>query len=185
MNGCQENNFYQYDINKDNIITSICQDFLRFAEQNDYLLKEARILNSPLFDFIEGDDTRYMNSVLINRVRETKIQLTVPFRCDSQDHRRYMEMSIIPLEDDGLRFKNFLVKSEKKQDIVLSNLDTHKSIDVISMCSWCNRFKVTNTQWEEADIAVRELGLFGDNDRKRITHGICQTCSELIMTAEG
>ena len=46
----------------------------------------------------------------------------------------------------------------------------------------CRKIAVSETQWEEVEIATEALRLFDRKVMPRFTHGICASCFEAAMS---
>ncbi len=69
--------------------------WLAFAGENTApQLTAASVLNQPIWRFIQGQETIYLYKQIFGRVRAGKSPVKFPFRCDSPDCRRFMEMQL-------------------------------------------------------------------------------------------
>jgi hypothetical protein len=118
--------------------------------------------------------------MLISQVRETGTSVRFPFRCDSPDLLRYMEMEISLGEEDSVWFQTYLKRQVSVDSIPNHNgkeslRDTH----LIKICAWCRLVLVQNN-WYSLEDAVWMLGIFDESEAPEITHGICYDCGELM-----
>lgn len=175
---------FQYTVDKNNHIVAVNQSFIQFAEQNAWAIELDAVMDKPLLSFIDGQETQIFTELLLARVREKQQLVTIPFRCDSQNCRRYLSMSISPMADGMLSFSNQLHKQELRSPLALAKEATH-SINPqhkVCMCSWCNKFKINGQQWLEVEAAIDKLDLFAASYKEKyISHGICPDCQSLMM----
>jgi hypothetical protein len=169
---------YQIDT-KDEIIY-VGGTWSAFANANG---GQSLLLNSPLgqpiWAFVNGLSTRFIYQTLINRVRSSRTPLVFPFRCDSPDTLRYMEMEISPGADDSIWFRTTL-----KREIGPNTLPSNKAPiclekSIVKMCSWCQLINVRNN-WLTLEDAIWFQGLMDGPEVPPITHGICPDCNEVM-----
>ncbi len=176
------NKIYVHRIDGEDKIIHVNDDWLAFAVENDTpgLTREA-VLNKPLFDFIEGRETRYVFRELFAKVRRELAPVTIPFRCDSTDCIRVMEMDVLPLMDEQIQFNCRLIRQEAREPIALLDPEAERSGQLLVVCSWCKKVLVPDKGWLEMEDAVRELDFFGEKKPPRITHEICQPCNARVF----
>jgi hypothetical protein len=58
-------------------------------------IKPAAVIGFLLWDFICHPETKQLFHDLLKKVRETGRPVTFPYRCDSPDCRRFMELEIV------------------------------------------------------------------------------------------
>ena len=170
---------YQIDA-EDNIIF-VGGAWSSFANANSGQgLLSSPPLNKSIWDFIVGLSTQYIYHTLINRVRTNRKPLTFPFRCDSPDTLRYLEMEISPGVGDSVWFRT-TVKREigpNTLPVIESSQSLEKSI--IKMCSWCKLISVRNN-WLTLEDAIWFQGLMDAPEVPPITHGICPDCNHILQ----
>lgn len=148
-----------------------------FAEENQVSRLSDAVRGASLWDFIRGRETRYLFQLMMEKVRREKGPLTVPFRCDAPDRRRFMEMTLRSGPDASVVFSSRLVKQEFRESVALLAGDAARSEELLHCCGWCKKFQLPSGQWEEAERAIVELGLFEAVAVPRISHGVCPVCS--------
>lgn len=78
-------------------------EWFDFARENSAVsLKPEVVIGVSLWDFICSSETRHLFEILLKQVRATGKSVTLPYRCDSPDCRRFMELRIARLEGLGL-----------------------------------------------------------------------------------
>ena len=76
-------------------IVHVNDDWLAFAQENlSPNLMAALVLDQSIWRFIQGQETIYLYKQIFGRVRAGKSPVKFPFRCDSPDCRRFMEMKL-------------------------------------------------------------------------------------------
>ncbi|MDW8326993.1 MAG: hypothetical protein RMK99_10535 [Anaerolineales bacterium] len=90
-----------YWIDDHDQIVCISNNWPSFALTNGApdLMPEA-VLQRPIWEFMAGDETREFFEILLERVRNHGLSARLPFRCDSPEAVRFMEMRLSPTYDD-------------------------------------------------------------------------------------
>lgn len=114
--------------------------WLAFAVENGSDgLQPERILGRSLWDFISGAENRQLYRHLFARAREMEAPISVPFRCDAPEFRRFMRLTIEPTKDGSLSLSTRLVREEERERVALLDASVSRGDDLVSMCSWCLR----------------------------------------------
>ena len=166
-------------------IVAVNGEWVEFARENGApeLVREA-VVGRAIWEFMEGRETRHISRLLLDKVRSTGKSLTIPYRCDSPDLKRFMEMEIIPLESGNVEFRSRLLKVEKRDPVLLLDAHAARTEEFLTICSWCRRARI-DSMWIELDEAVKKLDLFSSAAPTQLTHGICQDCSRLVKKKTG
>jgi hypothetical protein len=175
---------YVYRIDRNDMIVFISDSWLAFAEANEGAdsCHPSLVINEPIWDFIAGPETRHLYQVIIGNVRSRKREVTIHYRCDSPAYRRFMEMTVIPLEDGSVEFRSSVLRIEERDIVALLEDRGPPSGDMITMCSFCKKVRLPGDEWVEAEVAVERLDLFGAQRLPQITHGACRPCYDMVFT---
>lgn len=168
---------FEYRVNPGNSIETVDDEWLRFARENAAAsLAEESVTGQPLLDFISDPETRHFYEILMHKVRSTQRNLSLPFRCDAPDRRRFMELTMVPEPDGHITFVTRILREELRESVPLfAPTSTNRSTEMLRVCSWCKRVFVRG-HWIEAEAAVVELGLFDAPQLPQITHAMCTDC---------
>jgi hypothetical protein len=173
-----------YSIGSTDTITSVNSAWLRFAQENGTPeLTADFVIGKPLWDFIAGGETRYLYQLVLERVRTNDTPVILPFRCDSPGIRRHMRLVISPLHEGNVQLDAVLVSEERRPSLALLDPQAPRSDQVLTLCSWCKRARVTRSEWVEPEDAIARLDLFGPPSLPQLSHGICDQCVNTV-TAE-
>ena len=173
-----------YRIDETNCITYLSPGWFNFAAKNGAAdLKADQIIGRPLLSFISGNSTRQLFSLILDHVRRSHWSLEFPFRCDSPTLRRFMEITITPLDQFHLEFRCCTIKEELRSRAPLFEKEEPPTEPLLRMCSWCKKVAIPSGKWVEVEEAVRELHLFEHQPFPQVTHGICMNC-ELQVRAK-
>jgi len=169
-----------YRLDDRNRISFVNQEWLDFALENEApeLNREAA-LDQPMADFIADWETFHLYELIFRRVRLTGAGITLPFRCDTPDIRRFMQLSIRLVGSGELELTGRILSLESRPPVPLLDSETPRSQEMVAICSWCKKVKIGRDLYVEAEKAVESLGLFGPKT-PRLTHGVCHDCFDRI-----
>lgn len=161
-------------------IAAVKDEWVAFARENGApeLVREA-VVGRSIWEYMVGRETRHISRLLLEKVRLTGKSLSIPYRCDSPDLRRYMEMEIVPAECGSVEFRSRLLKLERRDPVRLLDPCAARGNEFLTICSWCRRAR-TALGWVELDEAVKTLELFSSASLPQLSHGMCKDCSMLV-----
>ncbi len=158
-------------------IVHVNDAWLAFARENTApQLTAASVLNQPIWRFIQGQETIYLYKQIFGRVRAGESPVKFPFRCDSPDCRRFMEMKLSLLSGDAIQFISHILREEWRQPVDLLDASRDRSGEFLKICSWCKKIYIPGQGWGEIEAAIEPLDLFGHHSMPRMTHTICDSC---------
>jgi hypothetical protein len=73
-------------------------------------------------------------------------------------------------------------EEEREEPQPILDPEAPRGTDMLTMCGWCDRFEVGD-EWVEVEEAAKRLGLFVRSELPAISHGICPSCSEMLLAA--
>jgi hypothetical protein len=168
-----------YRIDASNRLTECNAAFDAFAAANGAAwLTAAAVRGHSLHDYCQGEEVRHLYDVIYARVRRRREPTAVPFRCDSPGLRRFMELSVRPLQGEALELVATTLREEPRESVPLLDPAAPRSGEIVLMCSWCKRVR-SGVTWLEAEDAVRALKLFDEPGMPLLSHGICSDCVEI------
>jgi hypothetical protein len=173
-----------YAIDDEDRLIRVDDGYYRFAAENGWE-GAGDSLGRSIWDFVAGHDVQKLQRLLLRRVREGAHDVELPFRCDSPDVTREMDIRIAA--DKTGRVVLFSAKlraeEEREEPQPLLNPDAPRDeSDFLSMCAWCDRFLVEG-EWVEVEEAARRLELFRRITLPELDHGICPACSGQLLAA--
>jgi hypothetical protein len=133
-------------------------------------------LNQSIWTFIKGLSTRFIYQMLISQVRETETAVQFPFRCDSAEFLRYMEMEISPGENDSVWFQTTLKRQIETNALPNYSGPTPIQEAAVKMCAWC-KLVLVGSSWLSLEDAIWLQGLLDTPEAPPITHGLCPDCN--------
>jgi len=177
----QENRSFIWVIDGADQIVRVNEAWLAFARENGAPeLTAALVTDQSLWRFIQGRETAYLYKQIFSRVRAGNSPVKFPFRCDSPDCRRFMEMKLSLLSGAAIEFTTKLRQWEYRQPLDLLTGSGDRSEQFVKICSWCKKIYIPERGWGEVEEAIGPLDLFGNHARPRMTHTICEACSDFI-----
>jgi len=166
-----------YQIDSLDSIVWLDRSWGEFAKRNGAPeLRAEQVLGRRLPDFLAGDEVRHLWLLVIQRVREEERSVTLPFRCDSPDLRRFMELELTPLGQGHVELTARLLRKEARDRVALLDADVPRSNDTLPICSQCKRIQGSEQEWVEVEEGIKALDLFGGGLLPRLTHVLCDAC---------
>ena len=158
-------------------IVQVNDDWLAFAGENTApQLTASVVLDQHIWRFIQGQETSYLYRQIFARLRAGKSPVKFPFRCDSPDCRRFMEMQLSLLPGDAIQFMAHILREERLDPVDLLDASRDKTREFLKICSWCKKIDIPGLGWGEIEAAIVALDLFGHHPMPRMTHTICDSC---------
>jgi len=162
-------------------IVRVNDEWLAFAGENTAPpLTASLVLDQPIWGFIQGQETVYLYKQIFARLRAGKSPIKFPFRCDSPDCRRFMEMKLSLLPGDAIQFMAQILREEWREPVDLLDASRDRSGEFLKICSWCKKIHMPGRGWGEIEAAIEALDLFGHHSLPRMTHTICDSCYEAV-----
>ena len=174
-------NVIEYRIDSGLIITFVSTNWSEFAGVNGANnLTEENTLGKHIKEFIADNETFELYINIIDKVRDTGEGVKFPFRCDSPDFRRFMEMEVVPYSINEIQFKCVLVKKVLREKQSLLSPETDRNNEFLTICSWCKRIKIAEKRWQEIEDAIKTLKLMDEIKLPKLSHGICPECFQNV-----
>lgn len=181
-----------YWVDNKNIICKVddCWDSEMDVQSWSERASKNLIVGKNLFDFICDDITRMYIAALIDLVRVVPQTVFRPYRCDTPDTKRYMQMIVSPEPNGWVKISHELLQSEPllkkvsfKTQVPSVKITSIPKVDSASFvvnhirCSLCNRInEVGSTLWQEVDT----LPDADIQDPLPVVYGVCLDCAKGI-----
>lgn len=166
-----------YTLDSDDRIVSVGGDWDGFARENDGSEILARtVIGRRLDEFITGDATRMFVRTMLMSARTLKRSIRRPYRCDSPQFRRLMEMTIVPLAQEMLDVRHHQIRAEPlPYTITIAAVTSTAASGFVKRCSICNRIRAE--MWSEVDAAVIDGRLtVAAAAALKVIYGVCPDC---------
>ncbi|HOJ13772.1 MAG TPA: PAS domain-containing protein [Deltaproteobacteria bacterium] len=176
-------NAFMYRIDSTDTIVGISDNWCAFAYANAWRssLRPEEIVGRKLWDFIQGLETKYLYRELYRRAREGATLRPIPFRCDSPQERRHLELLIEALPDGQIEITSRICRTEPRSPVRLLDAAAPRSADLVTVCSMCKKIQVSPGEWAEIEDALARLALFEADTMPQLTHGLCRPCYRIAM----
>ncbi len=175
MNNQNETDNFSYRIDARDCVSAVETEWLDFNG-----LPSRRRPPVSIWNYISGYEVRHLFKMMFDTARNEHREVSVPFRCDTPEARRFMELKIEPLDEGCLSITGELVHKEPRQSIGLLAEVERDPERFLEICSWCKRVDLGGDNWVEVEDAVRELNLLKDTSMPTLTHGICFDCMDRV-----
>lgn len=177
----EDNRVFICQIDLEDKIEAVNDEWLAFASENLSLLSKETVIDKVLWEFIGDPETRELYRCLLEKVRMRNAFLTIPFRCDSPDCRRFMELEIFAAISGSIVFRSRIVRMERRSYVELLAIGIERSNRLVKMCSWCKRVESGEVEWLEVEDAIQKLRLFDEEKLPQISHGVCPSCATSLL----
>jgi hypothetical protein len=166
-------------VGADDRITAVAGGWDAFATANGApALASEAVVGRSLFDFIQGEESQRIHRLLLLAARSRAVgdTLAFPFRCDSPDMRRHMQLELVSEGDGTVEFRGTLVRAEPRPHLRLLDPAERRAPGLVITCSFCLRIRGPDEAWLDLDDAVARLGLLGAATPPRLAYGVCSPC---------
>jgi hypothetical protein len=128
------------------------------------------VIGQPLRRFIAGDVTRMYMEAVLQSCRLTGQARSLPYRCDTPDLQREMEMRLEPLAQDALRVEHRLLSARPRARRLVVQTVPAGSARHVWRCSLCLRLseRALESPWLE--------DLPSPQQPTRVMYTICPDC---------
>lgn len=167
-----------WEIDANDVITSVGGGWGSFARGNGApALADRAVVGRSLLDFVDGDEVRRLYRMFLRAVRSHGLSLSIPFRCDSPDLRRDMQLEMTGRSRGGVAFRSVLLRSEPRAPVHLLDQRRARRPELVVSCSFCHAIRLPEGGWLGLDRAVLRLPLLAAEQPPRLAHGVCTSCS--------
>ncbi|NWF36219.1 hypothetical protein [Mariprofundus sp. KV] len=164
-----------YWVDRHYTIAKVGADWDKFAIENGgEELVSPQIIGQNLFSYIASDTTRMYLRLILDHVWHIHHQANKPYRCDSPEIKRFMQMQISIDDENLLRLDHYLLATEPNSPPVHFSGIRSQNSNLIRRCSMCNRINVAFS-WVDADLALK-TGLITD-PKQRVIYTVCGDCN--------
>ena len=174
---------FVYRIDSTDTVVSVSDNWHSFASDNgwDSTSPPEEVVGHKLWDFIQGMETRHLYAELFRRARSGRHCRPVPFRCDSPEERRFLELVVAPLANGHLEITSRIVRTQRRDSVGLLDRQTDRSKELVTLCSMCKKMRTPQRQWVEIEDGLAKLKLFEADEMPQLTHGVCPDCYHMAV----
>jgi hypothetical protein len=170
-----------WSIDDSDKIVRVNDAWLAFAGENGAPeLTADAVVNQFIWRFMGGREIIYLYKQIFDRLRGGQSPVSFPFRCDSPEWRRFMDMHLSLLPGGGIQFRADLLRQDRRVPGDPLDAPRDRTREFMKICSWCKKIDIPGQGWGEMEAAIEALDLFGHYSMPRMTHTICEACSSAI-----
>ena len=169
-----------YAVDASDRIVRVGRGWSAFARSNTApeLAGEA-VIGRSLWAFVSGHPTRSVYQRIFDQVRLYRVSVEVPFRCDSPEHARWMQLAVLPREHGALELRSTLVRERCRVFAPILGSAPTVSGPPILMCSFCKECRV-GRRWVALDDALAQPDLFEEEETPRVLQRVCDRCESIV-----
>ena len=167
-----------YTLDLDDRIIAVTGNWDGFALANGGpAILSATIIGRRLDEFVSGDVTRMFVRTMLMSARMLKRSIHRPYRCDSPQLRRFMEMTVMPHGGGMLEVRHRQIRCEPLScTVTIASVAAAPTSGFIKRCSICNHIRIRQV-WSEVDEAILDGRLAKDAAAAlRVIYGVCPDC---------
>ena len=174
---------FVYQIDSTDTVVSVSDNWHSFASDNGWDSKyhPEEVVGHKLWDFIQGIETRHLYEELFRRARSGRPGRPVPFRCDSPEERRFLELVLTPLANGHIEITSRIKRTQRRDSVGLLDRETDRSKELVTLCSMCKKMKTDQREWAEIEDGLAKLKLFESAEMPQLTHGVCPDCYQAAI----
>jgi len=140
-----------------------------------------QVLGASLWDFVISPGVRWLYRQILANVRQNRTSVSFAYRCDTPTERRWMNMSVDPIDEvGGVRFRSEVQNTEPRAE--KRTFTTGRSM--LLQCSICARIAASGTsnrEWLEIEQLLRDHTVEIGPSPIRLAHAVCDSCSAEIL----
>jgi hypothetical protein len=176
----------EYVIDRHDVVVAVGGGWDRAARLGEARELVALGTRPCLWDTMGDPELKDLWRTVVSRVRSSGQPLEVEFRCDAPDERRWFQMTVTPLADDGVHFRSTPTFVMERPAVVALGRHTDRDLDLdrFVVCSWCA--EGADAEHDTTDAAawlpIEELlarhRLLELQPAPPVSYGICPRCVE-------
>lgn len=143
------------------------------------------VAGTPIWGFVDGGEARQLYQLLFEKVRSGCSLGPIPFRCDSDRERVFMELFLEPLNGGKIGVSSCFVKSESRDPVRLFDESAPRSEEIVTICCMCKKVKNPDASWVEVEEAAVAMKLFEMERLPQLSHGLCKDCGRAVLKEAG
>ncbi len=151
------------------------------------LTDPARLIGRPVYEFIEGEETRMTYRRFTEALLEGRREdVTFRFYCDAPDRRRLMRLSISPIHGEektiALLYHTILLSETIRPAMgIFKVAEDRPEAPLLGICSYCKDVRYPPGSKTGEWMSAERYYQTGGTDHVRLSHGVCPTCYNEIV----
>lgn len=169
-----------YCTDSEGCITAVNDGWQNFASQNNgETVAGDLMLGSVIWKCIAHQSLREIYKLLFKRA-QAGVPVSLTYRCDAPDRRRWWNLTIILLAENQMQFESKLLREELRPAVALLEAGHQRSEWFVQICSRCELVATESDEWLPVEQAVQRMGLMEGEELPQLSHGICPSCSDVL-----
>jgi len=175
---------FHYEIDEANRVTDVDRPWLAFARANGApeLTREA-VIGAGLFRFVAGWEAVRHYGELFDALRSSRSSATLPFRCDSPETRRYMQLTMQANTKRHVRLVGRLLQREAREAVPVLDPKVPRDGHWLVICSMCLQLETDSGGWSEIEAALSDPHVVPEPGLPRLSHTLCPSCARHFRDA--
>jgi predicted esterase len=172
----------RYTIDSSDHIVSIAGPWSSFALTNDAsdLANPDCLIGSSIWDFLDGLETKSLYRQVFQDVRLRETKVVLPFRCDSPEQCRELELSVAYDGENRLIISSTQNAKADRDYVSLLDSNQHRGTDYIDCCSVCRRFSSGSGLWVDAEEFLQSTRILASPNIPVINERVCDECADTV-----
>lgn len=163
----------EYVLDNRDLIVAVGEAWDHFADENGGTNVSSKdVIGRPLWDFVVGNTTRMWLETLFGSARLCGRIIERPYRCDSPNLKRFMQMRIGFERGGILRIEHKILATEKRSTPVHFQHPAKAQRNTSQRCSICGRVKAGT--WREPIEAAAEASAV-----ILVVYTVCEDCRRI------
>jgi hypothetical protein len=178
-----------YRLDPHDVITRVNSAWRAFAVENGAPALASSVVGTSLWAHVGGTETRRLYSAVLATVRAAGRSVTLPYRCDAPDERRWMQLTVRPLGRGHLQIVSALVRRAARTPVPLLDATLPRGDWPLLVCGWCSRVRTVAqgavgvpaaAPW--VPVEALPAVLTGAAALPRLVHDACPDCADEVRT---
>lgn len=169
-----------YLINNEDEVIFANNEWLEFvSDKDDDDISPGNQRRQSLWDLINDNTTEDFYRMLLKQVR-AGYSVKFKVRCGAPRRQRLMRMTVSLQQNGDVQFGARTVWTDELRPQNFLNGSISHMDEVIIICSWCNKIKIDEGDWQEIEEFQENLGLFDLEILPQPSHGMCDDCYKVV-----
>ena len=164
---------------KDEVIFADNEYFQFVSDKSADDISPKNRLRQSLWDLITDDTTEDFYRMLLKQVR-AGYSVKFKLQCGASKHQRLMRMTVSLQQNGDVQFGARTVWTDELRAQNFLNGSISYMDEVIIICSWCNRIKIDEGEWQKIEEFQGNPGLFDMEIFPQPSHGMCDDCYKIV-----
>ena len=168
---------YLYRIDARDRIEHVNADWLRFAEDNDAPeLCLPDVIGSVIWDHVTGMATQSLYRELFQRMRLGRLEVAIPFNCDSPTVVREMTLTLRSLSGGVIELEGRLNRVQSRERVNILERRTMRGTEAVAICSLCRKISLDDG-WMTIEEAIGRRRWFTVSESPQLEGSLCSVCT--------